>query len=180
MNPQDPQQLERFVQRLTDHQSRIWAFILAVVGKADVAQEIFQETNLVLWRKADQYDHARPFGPWAKAIARNQILAAREKMSRDRLVFDPAVMDRIADRYAEEPSGGKATDSRQLALADCLAKLPADQRKLVTARYQDRASVKQLAKNAGRSVNGLSVALHRIRRTLADCIDKTLAEESQS
>lgn len=176
MNPQDPQQLERFVQRLTDHQSRIWAFILAVVGKADAAQEIFQETNLVLWRKVDQYDPDRPFGPWAKAIARNQILAACEKMSRDRLVFDPAVMDRIADRYAEEPA---QTDSRQLALADCMAKLPADQRDLITARYQDRASVKQLADNAGRSVNGLSVTLHRIRRTLADCIDAALESEAR-
>jgi len=177
MHPYNPQQLEGFVQRLTDHQSRIWAFVLAVVGKADLAQEILQETNLVLWRKAEEYDPSRPFWPWAKAVARNQVLAAWERMSRDRLVFDPAVMGRIAARYADEPADEKG-DLRQLALISCIGKLPPGQRDLLDARYCRQVAVKRLAEQAGRSVSGLAVTLHRIRRALADCIDRTLETEA--
>ncbi|QNN21915.1 sigma-70 family RNA polymerase sigma factor [Planctomycetales bacterium ZRK34] len=169
LNPND---LERFVQLLTDHQSRLWAFILAVVGKADLAQEIFQETNLVLWRKAGQYDPSRPFGPWAKAIARHQILAARERVSRDRLIFDADVMDRIASRCMDE---SEPNDARQLALVDCITKLSADHRALLDRRYRAQQSVQCLAAESNRSPRGLAVTLHRIRRLLADCIDTKLA-----
>ncbi|MBI1373623.1 MAG: sigma-70 family RNA polymerase sigma factor [Phycisphaera sp.] len=179
MPMRDPQELEAFVQRLTDHQSRIWALILTLVSKADLAQEVFQETNLVLWRKAAEYDASRPFWPWAKAIARTQVLAAWERMSRDRLVFDPAVMERIVDRCANDQEEGR-TDGRQLALVDCLAKLPADQRELLDARYGRQVTVKRLADEQGRSVSGLAVTLHRIRRALADCIDHKLAAEANA
>lgn len=90
--------LARYVQLMTDSQSRLYAFIYSLLSDAELARDVLQETNAVLWAKAAEFEADRDFGPWALAIARYQVLAARQRMSRDRLVFDPDVLDRIARR----------------------------------------------------------------------------------
>ena len=83
----DPDDLERFVQRLTDHQSRLWAFILAVTGKADLAQEIF----IRLYKKLNQYQADRPFRTWFNSLARNLCIDRYRQRKRDRVVVNTPV-----------------------------------------------------------------------------------------
>lgn len=172
-----PSHLDAFVKLLTDHQSRLYAFIYSVVGDAELAREVFGETNLILWKRAAEFDLDRPFVPWAFAIARMQILAARQRGRRDRLVFGDAMLDRISARWgliAEE------LPDRQQALADCLRRLPEHQRELVEQRYARGMSVQQIAQATGRTAGAMSVLLHRIRTVLGQCIEERLDPEARS
>lgn len=159
-----------FVALLTDHQPRLWAFVLAAVGDAELARDVLQETNLVLWRKAGEYERGRPFAPWALAIARYQVMAARERRSRDWLVFDDQQLQLIAAEFADDQA-----IARQQVLAECMSKLPAAARALLDRRYGERKSVTQVAREMNRSTRGLAVTLHRIRRALAECMDRALS-----
>jgi RNA polymerase sigma-70 factor (ECF subfamily) len=96
-------------------------------------------------------------------------------VSRDRLVFDPDVLDRIAQR-AEAMTGGH--ESRLDALAQCIEELPANHRKLIDLRYRAGATLQQLAEGLGRTENAVTVALHRVRTTLAECIRKRIGQEA--
>jgi len=164
--------LEPFVELLTRNQSRLYAFVYSLVGDVELAQDVFQETNMVLWRKADEFDSSREFMPWAFAIARNQIRAARQKLGRDRLLFDEEAMDRIAECLSRRSS---RMDERQVALASCIQLLPGQQRDLVTMRYQEGHSLDSIAQQLSRTANSVAVSIHRLRQSLARCIESKLA-----
>lgn len=53
---------------------------------------------MVLWRKFDQFEPGSRFDQWAFRVARNQILYYRQKITRERLFFSQALMDRLAFR----------------------------------------------------------------------------------
>lgn len=75
MNFHDPEQSARFVVLLTGLQSRICAYLCTLLARAEDARDVLQETDLVLWKKAADYDPARPFEPWAFRFAHWQALA---------------------------------------------------------------------------------------------------------
>jgi RNA polymerase sigma-70 factor (ECF subfamily) len=163
--PQDPQ--ENLIAQITRHQAALHGYILSLLPDPVRADDVLQETNLVLWRKAAEYDATRPFMPWACRIAYFQVKAARRDAARDRHVFDPELLDVLA---AEDATGAEATTALDRALHDCLAELPADKRELILHRYQPDSSVDEMARVRNLSPNTLSVQLHRIRQMLENCV----------
>jgi RNA polymerase sigma-70 factor (ECF subfamily) len=164
-------QTDTFVELLTRHQSRLYAFVSTVVADRELAEEVLQETNLVLWRQAEQFDHSRDFMPWALAVARNQIRAAFQSRKRSRLVFDLDVAEAIADRLMTRC---ETIGNRQAALADCLKALPGNQRSLICQRYQNELTVDELARQQEVTANAMAVVLHRIRQQLSRCVQARL------
>src|SRR5262245_772785 len=92
-----------FLLLLTNHQSALYAAIVALLGGTEGAQDVLQETNAALLEKASEYDTTRPFVPWAMGFARMQGLAWRKQRSRDRLVLDDDLFAALADRLTVEP-----------------------------------------------------------------------------
>lgn len=169
-----PESLSQFVERLTAAQSPLYGCIQILLAGAPEAADVLQETNKVLWQKAAEYDPSRPFLPWAYSIARFQVLAQRKRLSRDRLVFDDALLEQLSDAVSQQTADGE----RQLrALESCLQQLPAAQRDLLDARYQGGESVNDIAARQGKPANAISALLYRVRSALADCIERRLAQE---
>ena len=163
-----------FLLHLTSCQSALYAAITALLGGVEGAQDVLQETNVVLLEKASDYDLARPFVPWAMTFARFQVMAWRKRQSRDRLVLNDELFAVLADRLATESA---APNRRLDAIETCLGKLLPDSRQLVDARYVQGEAVQDIAARLGRSVNVVSVSLFRIRKALLDCVRATLAAE---
>ncbi|QNN23824.1 sigma-70 family RNA polymerase sigma factor [Planctomycetales bacterium ZRK34] len=167
----------QFVRTLTAHQSRLYAFILAMVGDHHAAGDVLQETNVVLWEKADEAMAADDFGAWAYRVAHFQVLAWRQKRSRDRLVFDERVLAALAEDGIEI---AEQSDRRQDALSQCLSKLPEDARRLIQRRYGLGESVAQIADQVQRSIAATNQWLYRIRRDLLRCIETRISREDQA
>lgn len=163
-----------FVALLTSSQRKLHAYIFSLVWNPADADDILQETNLVLLKKAAEYDASREFLPWALTIARFQALAGLKRRQRLRFVFDDALAMFLADDAAREDP---ILEARRLALATCLQKLPAPQRDLLIRRYEPKAVVGDMAAALGLSLKTLSDRLRRIRERLLECITRTLAEE---
>lgn len=85
-----------FVCALTDAQFDLLAFICMLLGNRDMAQDVLQDTNLRLISHSAEYDTRRPFLPWAKAFAYNQVRTFVKKSARSRLVFDEGLVDALA------------------------------------------------------------------------------------
>ena len=136
--------------------------------------DVLQDTNVTLWRKADEFVDGTNFGAWAKRVAYFEVLAYRERRSRERHVFDNDLLREVADEAAEQTD---AMSAELFTLHRCMERLAQVDRALVQARYAPGGSVKKLAELRGKSPNAISLALYRIRNELADCIEASLGRK---
>ena len=153
------------------------AYIRTFIRDAQIAEDLFQETMLIAWRKFDEFDSGESLSAWLRGIAKNLIRNAWRKQSNDRLVFDESTAD-VAQNTIEavEMQGGDTWLERLSALSDCISRLPARSRELVTARYADKRTADELALSVGISAEAVRKRLQRIREQLADCIERQLGE----
>lgn len=167
----DPISFE-FSQLLTQSQRRIYAFILTLIPNRAEAEDILQETNLILCRKAAEYDPDRHFLAWAFKIARFQTMAHMKSKSRSPLVFQEDLMEKLSDD-AENLEG---FGSLQRALTQCMEKLTKRNRELIRIRYEQGMSLEESAKELGKPKGTVSMALYRIRIALWRCVERTMKE----
>lgn len=168
---------EIFVQLLVRHERGLRAFVRTLLPEAHHADEVVQETCLVLWRKFADFEPHSSFLNWACTVARFEVLKYRRKLARDRHVFHVDLLAVLADEALDE-TGQRATEHR--ALDQCLEKLAPRQRELIQSCYAQGATIKQVAEHLGRSATALYKALNRIRLLLLDCIKVTVAREERS
>lgn len=165
---------EEFIELLTGAQSPVFGYIVSLCHDHARAKDILQETNLTLWRKAEDFEAGTNFTAWACRTAYFHVLNQRRKLSREQLVFDEEVFDYLAERQEERTEGAEA---RLAALRRCVATLPVKQRRLVEERYRPGASVQAIAREQGKTEGAVSQALLRIRSALQACVEKHLAKE---
>jgi RNA polymerase sigma-70 factor, ECF subfamily len=168
--------IERFGELLASSQRPVFLYAMSLLCHAADAEEILQETNLVLWRKFAEYQPGTDFVRWAYGIAHFEVLKFREKQSRQRRLCSDKF---IATLAAESQHSQDLLEARRRALADCLGKLREEDRQLVLRRYQRGANTRSVAEALGRSVQGTRKALHRIRGALLTCVQRTMAMESR-
>ncbi|SFH55387.1 sigma-70 family RNA polymerase sigma factor [Planctomicrobium piriforme] len=176
-NPSPRVPSEEFVQLFTRTQRPLYLFILAQVGNVHRAEEILQETNLVIWAKLDQFVPNTSFVSWARQIATYEILKHRQRHRREKLTFSDAFLAAVADEVVQLAG---EQERRREALEHCLEKLPASDRELIQQRYQPGNSGKELAAHVGRPANSVYQSLGRIRRMLLECIQRRMATEASA
>jgi RNA polymerase sigma-70 factor (ECF subfamily) len=167
----DPQ--DEFLRLFSRYSRRIYEFILTLVMRHADADEIFQDTCLVLWKKFDTYDPQGTFYGWACRIAYLEILQLRRKSQRLHTVSDEALAV-LADRALDLADN---LNARQHALEDCLQKLRAEDRTLIEQRYRQRRTPKEIAALGTVSVYSVYRTLARIHTSLMNCVQRSLARE---
>jgi len=159
---------------MTQHQRRIFSYIYALVPDRHAAEDILQETSLVVCEKFDQFKAGTDFVAWACQIAYWEVRRARQKFARSKVVFDDAVVEAVAHTAAELRD---EMDHRHEALAHCLQRLHPRDRDLVLTRYEPGSGVEEAAQRSGRTIEAAYKALGRIRKLLADCVSHRLSLE---
>lgn len=161
----NPADFEALIER---HQSALRGFILSLVADPTATEDILQETNLVAWRKAVDFEAGSNFRAWAFRIAHFQVLSYRQKASRDRLVLDDSLVETLAAETLEEEPGPAHQRRERLHL--CISRLSEKQRSVITSRYFENESVATIASRTGNHANAISQLLHRARKNLLECL----------
>jgi RNA polymerase sigma-70 factor, ECF subfamily len=176
MHDYDTQQ-QAFVTQLTAAQGSLYAYVSALLGGTGDAADVLQETNLVLLRKAAEFEAGRSFTAWARKFAYLQVLAHREKQKRNRLVTN--FSDDTFGKMAAKLEAYNSEFAHRARLLDkCVEKLSDYQRELVRLRYAERLGVKTIASELHKPENNIATALYRARLSLIDCLET--ASESRS
>lgn len=173
----EPEDAAKFVELLTAHQRKLYAYISTMLMGDIAAADVLQDTNVDLWTRSKDFDFNRPFLPWAFAFARQRVMAHRKSQSRSRLLFSESALAAIE---AECTKLAGSADSRMAALKGCVEKLNVQQARLIHERYFGRSSVRMIAAKVGETAQNISSQLYRIRRDLARCVNASLAKESHS
>lgn len=168
-------ELDAFARELTRHQARLRGLISCLLFNRQDVEDVWQDTNVLLLRKAADFRLGTDFWAWSSQVARYQVLTHCKKLKRDRLVFSDELLATLAEDLG---SHAAEIDERRTALDSCLAKLPAPQRQLLELRYGPKNSIEEIAVSLERSANAIRQALFRIREGLLACIERRLATEA--
>ena len=150
---------------------------MSLLGNVDDAEEVVQESGLVLWKKFHEYQPGTDFIRWACQIARFQSLKVRARRFRGPQVFSNEFLAMVA-AAAEERSQAEL-EARQKAISQCMQELRAADHDLISRRYGKSRSTREVAEALHRSVQGTRRSLQRIREILAKCVRRKLSIEEE-
>ncbi|MFK7909973.1 MAG: sigma-70 family RNA polymerase sigma factor [Akkermansiaceae bacterium] len=168
-----------FVGEITRFQTQLRAYIMSLMPGASGAEDVLQETNIVLWEKRAKFERGTNFRAWACAIARLEVKVHRRKMHRLGMTL---LDDDLADQLAEPlQSASERPEEHLRALELCMSRLSEPERELIEHRYYSKATLEEFAMRSGRSSETLRNSLYRIRAALRKCVkDKLAISEAQS
>lgn len=166
-----------YLQLVTRHQAAICGYIRSIAPGLS-AEDVLQETNIVLWEKSSSFEPGTNFKAFAFRIAHFKTLEALRAQKRGHwLHFDSDLLDAIA---AQSTADETQVAGRQHALRQCLTNLSEAERELIHARYTERKTVREISRNSERSEGALQQSFYRIRNALKACIENKLVEEGGS
>jgi RNA polymerase sigma-70 factor, ECF subfamily len=170
--PQKDDKRGHFLALYVRNQKSIYNFILSLCPNYIQADDILQETAIVMWDKFEELKDHNSFLAWAIQIARYKILNYRRKKTAG-LWLSEEVLDRINSETQKCIQNGS---KRVEALQECLMKLSIDERKLVALRYEQGVPFADIAKKVNRSINGLYNTSAKIHEKLRLCISQVLKQ----
>jgi RNA polymerase sigma-70 factor (ECF subfamily) len=170
----ESEEYDAYVKDLVSHQGDLRAFIYAFLPNSPVADDVLQNTNMVLWKKRNAFKQGTNFHAWSFKIARIQVQHQYDRAKREtRLVFSESILDHIADAASEI----QPREQELATLEHCMKKLNDKQRSIIDARYKPGQSLEQHGLKTRATPGSLRISLYRIRATLRRCIEATLAGE---
>ena len=177
MNPPDPEsspatdaddRTEEYLRLLNENERALAAYVHSLVREPSDAQDILQETRLVMWRCFDAFQPGTNFRAWGRKIAFHQILAHRRKVRRT-----VALSEECLEMLASEMDRGEARHDRQAeALRHCVKKLSRPHRQIFLMRYSREMSIEDIAAAVNRTEGAVYRLLSRLRAGLQECVGK--------
>tara|TARA_B100000161_G_C33456817_1_gene371599 strand:- start:80 stop:613 length:534 start_codon:yes stop_codon:yes gene_type:complete len=160
-----------FSQNLTSIQKSLYGYILSLLPNRSDAEDVLQETNLILCKKATEFDPKGHFQGWAFKIARYQVMSHITKSKRSRLHFSNEIIDSIpTDDFDSEK-----VQIVQRALQKCYDLLPNHMRIIAKLRFREEFNLKDISNQVQRPLGSISATLHRIRQNLCNCVHEKLS-----
>ena len=171
----DSERNRQFTEQLERHHRRLYGYIFTFAANHQDAQDVFQQTSLVLWEKFDEFRPDTNFLTWACSVARFKALDFEKQQRRYRTRFSDAFELQLATVHANIPA--EEFEARSDSLEDCVEKLPPSQRAILLDCFTGGRSVAELAEELGRTPHSVYSSLRNIREKLLRCVKAAVSEE---
>lgn len=168
---------KRFLGLLMRYQTRIHTYILYQVPNRSDAEDILQDTIVVMLDKFSEYKEGTNFFAWGITIARYKIMSFKQKNRSSKLVFDDSLMDLF------EQEGAANLDSFQEeseALRRCIQKLPSRHKQYLLLRYEQSLSYREIGRQIAISMQAVYKTMTRIHIVLLNCVRLNLREDVEA
>jgi RNA polymerase sigma-70 factor (ECF subfamily) len=166
---------EQFITLLNAAHGRLLGFLRVMLGNNADAEDVLQRASMTIWRKFGEFDPSRDFFAWASSFAFYEAKNFQRVSARSRLHFDDELMQRMADERIVDLDQREA---RLVAVDRCIEELDDAGRELVREFYLNNTEVAALAERLGRAPQTLYNKLNALRRLLADCMKRRMAQEA--
>ena len=149
--------------------AKLYGVALRILRRADLADEVMQDTYLKVWRSAGEFD-ARLASPitWMVAIARNRAIDLVRKRVEPSLEEESAALDVPAD--TPDPLARREVSDELKRVLNCLGGLDDERRQMVLLAYYNGWSRDQLAKKFDKPVNTVKTWLRRSLMDVRECL----------
>jgi RNA polymerase sigma-70 factor (ECF subfamily) len=149
--------------------AKLYGVVLRILRRADLADEVMQETYLKVWGSAGQFDPAvsSPV-TWMLAIARNRAIDLVRRKQETSIEEEPEVME-VAAVSPDQLAGREMNEAFKRLLA-CMGRLDEERRRLVLLAYYSGWSREQLAAEFDKPVNTIKTWLRRALFEIRECL----------
>ena len=168
------------IKQFLRHQSEFMAYLMAITRSYEIAEEVFQNSAVVVMEKASSGEIIRDFRAWSKEVVRRQAFAFLQDAERKRAkttLIEPSLLDQITTIFVQDQGTEDRVHLETQALRKCIAQVDSTQRELLALRYAKRLSFQQIAGKVERTEAAVQRALSRLRKRLYDCVRSRLAAE---
>jgi len=166
------EQTEAYLRLLAQYERDVTTYVHSLVNRPEDAEDILQEAKIVMWRKFSDFKQGTNFKAWGKKIALGLILNYRRKEKTR--ATSPVNQEFIEAVAAEIDRRGEELDVRGEALQECLRKLSKPHRQAIVWRYYEGCEVAEIAERADRTEGAAYRLLSRIRKMLAECLEREI------
>jgi RNA polymerase sigma-70 factor, ECF subfamily len=174
-----PEKSTLFLPLFIRFERRIYAYIFTLLPRRADADDLLQETSLVMWDKFDAVSPPSDFLAWGRRIAYHKVLDFYKKSRRSHARLSQLFLNRISEA-ASEPGLVPQLEDRREALAVCVEKLSPRARDLLTYRFVEGATTQTTAELVGKSVESVYKALAKLRLSLFECVQKMIARKDRA
>lgn len=165
-----------FSHLLESVQSQLFGYILGLIPNRHDAEDVLQQTNVILCKKQEEYDSNKgEFHTWAYNIARYQIMGHKTRYARSKLCFS----NELTEVLAAESIDYETPHIKQQALNKCYKKLPDHMKKIAELRFKRDLSYKEISICVRRPISSISATLVRTREHIMGCIKQAYQEAEQ-
>ncbi|MBN1672594.1 MAG: sigma-70 family RNA polymerase sigma factor [Kiritimatiellae bacterium] len=149
------------------------AYLAGRLPDPHTVDDLAQETFIAAYESLERFDPSTDMGLWLRGIARNKLNMHLRRTYRRGNALERLKLQVLhgllpALRHATATDDGSTIER----LRECVAKLPEQLRRVVTARYFDRAKVQDIAERLGKSATAVSSLLFRARKDVQLCMEK--------
>ena len=169
----DQVRLSEFVRLHTSHEVRLRGLAYSLVPNWADAEEILQQSNLILWTKFDTFRLGTNYLAWASRVVR---LTAKDFLGRQRrakVQFSDMFYDVVADDTVD---AAEELAERERLLHRCIQKLSERQRTILQLRYYSAQPVADVGRAVGITSKAVYHALEHIHKALLECVGRHLRE----
>lgn len=157
------------------HQTSVYAYILRLSGRADVAEDIVQEAFVRVLTNLDRFDPQYRFSTWLFTIARRVFLNVCEKR---KPVFDSDRVGETGGRSCGENTSWDEVEDQgntRDAVGRALLQLSLEQREVIVLFHQHDWPIWLIAQHLEMPEGTVKSHLHRARTKLRESLASTAA-----
>jgi RNA polymerase sigma-70 factor (ECF subfamily) len=140
------------------YQDRLYTAMISVVGSADEAEDVVQESFIQAYLKLDTFQRNSRFFTWLYRIATNESLTFLEKKKK-RFFFSIDDHQEKMENYLDH-SPSLSGEEIEVKLQKSLLKLPDKQRLVFHLKYEEDLSYEEIAQITGTSIGALKASYH--------------------
>ena len=163
--------MDNFFERaVANHQMAVFGLLHSLVRDRELAEDLTQESFVVLYKKVDSIDCSKPILPWLLKTARNLAVNAQRRRKREGTVLmnGQAAME-IWQQLGEKTLTTDWNDHLD-ALGSCRDELSDAQQKVIDLFYDQGYGCQQIAEAMDTAVPAIHNRLTRARKALMSCI----------
>jgi RNA polymerase sigma-70 factor (ECF subfamily) len=168
--------LDAYGEVVREHQDMLLGYALRRLSDWTLAEEVVQLTFIRAYQRLAEFRADEEFGVWLCVTCKYLILTELEKKRREANNLSN-YREQLEVEIASAVTEAMEPDFRldQLAgLRDCVGKLGREASDLVALRYFNKRSCKEIAERKQRTVSWVTTTLNRVRKTLRECMERSV------
>jgi RNA polymerase sigma-70 factor, ECF subfamily len=146
---------------------RVFRFLARMVRNEATAEELNSDVFLDIWRQAGTFEGRSAVSTWIFSIARFKALNVLQR--RPEAALDEEKVAEIEDQ-ADDPEVALAKKDKAAVLRQCLAKLSAEHREIVSLVYYQQKSVEEVAAIVGIPEATVKTRMFYARKKLSELL----------
>ena len=171
----DHETRDRILKSALAHQPALTAYAYAMLSDYPAAQDVVQDTLVVVARKFEDFEEGTSILAWCRTIVRLQVLAYLRKSRRVQSIEDRVLQEAMDSAFAAQQSSSEEP-LRLDCLRECLAQLPVTGRELIRMRYEDRAAYQEIGETLRITLETVRKRLFRTKQQLGNCVRQRMKQ----